>query len=163
MMLLTRIDDRLIHGQVVEGWVGFLKATCVVVADDAVAANPVQRSIMEISAPEGLRVVIGSVEEACRRLASAELAAERIIVLFSNPADVVRALNLGASWPAVNLGGMHYIPGKQKLLDVLAVDEKDMGALKEILGRGIKVDIQKVPTDKPQPLERVLKVCRIEV
>ena len=48
MIIFTRIDDRLIHGQVVEGWVNFLKATAILVADDRVASNALQRSIMEI-------------------------------------------------------------------------------------------------------------------
>jgi mannose/fructose/N-acetylgalactosamine-specific phosphotransferase system component IIB len=59
----------------------------------------------------------------------------------------------------VNLGGMHYVPGKRKLMDVLAVDDADMEALTEIMGRGIKVDIQTVPTEKPHPLEKVFKIC----
>ena len=75
----------------VEGWVNFLKATCILVADDTVAANPLQRAIMEISVPEGLKVVIGKVEEICEKLRSSSLDGERAILLFSNPVDVLRA------------------------------------------------------------------------
>jgi len=136
MLLLVRIDDRLIHGQVVEGWVNFLKVTCILVADDKVAANPVQRSIMEISVPEGLKVIIGGVEDVCGRLRSPSLDRERAILLFSNPADVLRSLDRGLQCSAVNLGGMHYVPGKRKFLDVLAVDDADLSALREIMRRG---------------------------
>jgi mannose/fructose/N-acetylgalactosamine-specific phosphotransferase system component IIB len=66
---MSRIDDRLIHGQVVEGWVNFLKATGIFVADDRVASNAFQRSIMELSVPQGLKVAIGRVEDTCRRAA----------------------------------------------------------------------------------------------
>jgi len=61
--VFIRIDDRLIHGQVVEGWVNYLKADTIFVADDAVAANDLQCSIMEIATPRGLKVCIGGVEE----------------------------------------------------------------------------------------------------
>lgn len=155
MIVLTRIDDRLIHGQVVEGWVNYLKASCIVVADDAAASNPLQRSIMEVSVPRGLKVVIGGIDEICVRLSSGALDRERIILLFSRPADVLRALKNGLSCTAVNIGGMHYVPGKRKLVDVLAVNDADLAALREITGKGIAVAVQTVPTGKPLPFEKV--------
>jgi PTS system mannose-specific IIB component len=159
MVILARIDDRLIHGQVVEGWVNFLKATCILVADDAVAANPLQRAIMEISVPEGLKVIIGKVEDICGMLLSSSLDGERAILLFSNPGDVLRALQAGLSCGSINLGGLHYVPGKKKIMDVCAVNDTDLEALQAILQRGVKIDIQTVPTEKPQPLEKVFKAC----
>jgi len=161
MIVFARIDDRLIHGQVVEGWVNFLKATCIVVADDAVASNPLQRSIMELSVPQGLKVLIGRVEEVCTTLRTGLFDAERVLLLFSAPADVLRALRSGLGCPALNIGGMHYIPGKRKLMDVLAVDDIDLEALKDLSAMGIKIDVQTVPTQKSQPLEKVFRVCRI--
>ncbi|MDH4163365.1 MAG: PTS sugar transporter subunit IIB [Nitrospirota bacterium] len=159
MVILARIDDRLIHGQVVEGWVNFLKATCIMVADDKIAANPLQRSIMEISVPPGLKVVIGTVKEICAKLREGIPEEERTILLFSNPDDVLRSLKEGLSCSRVNVGGLHFVPGKRKIMDVLAVDETDLAALKEIMDRGIKVEIQTVPSEKPQPLDRVFRLC----
>jgi PTS system mannose-specific IIB component len=159
MVILARIDDRLIHGQVVEGWVNFLKATCILVADDTVAANPLQRAIIEISVPEGLKVIIGKVEEICKKLLSSSLDGERAILLFSNPGDALRSFEAGLSFSSVNLGGLHFVPGKRKIMDVCAVNDADLEALKAILRRGVKINIQTVPTEKPQPLEKVFKAC----
>src|SRR5512137_1320136 len=156
MVILSRIDDRLIHGQVVEGWVNFLKATCIVVADDKVAANPLQRTIMEISVPEGLKVVIGTVAEVCEKLRSHALDRERVILLFSGPRDVVRFLQSGEACALVNIGGMRFVPGKRKVLDVLAVDDADLEAFGEILRRGTRVEVQTVPTEKPQLVEKLI-------
>ncbi len=161
MIVFTRIDDRLIHGQVVEGWVNFLKATSIVVADDRVASNALQRSIMEISVPQGLTVAIGTVEDICGRLRSTQNGDERTILLFSTPADVERALKLGLQCRELNIGGMHFVPGKRKLIDVLAVDDGDLEALRAISARGIRVEIQTVPTQKPVPLAKLFKVCRL--
>ncbi len=161
MVVFTRIDDRLIHGQVVEGWVNFLKATSILVADDRVASNALQRSIMEISVPQGLAVYIGTVEDVCGRLRSSAAAGERAILLFSTPVDVERALALGLQCSAINIGGMHFMPGKRKLIDVLAVDDADVDALRAITARGIKVEVQAVPTQKPMPLDKLFKVCRL--
>jgi PTS system mannose-specific IIB component len=159
MIVFTRIDDRLIHGQVVEGWVNYLKATCILVADDAVASNPLQRSIMQLSAPQGLKVLIGTVEEMCGQLRNHALDAERAILLFSNPADVIRALKTGMACEALNIGGMHFVPGKRKLLAVLAVSDVDLEALREIAGKGVKIAVQTVPTQRPVPLEKILAIC----
>ncbi|MGE5174028.1 MAG: PTS sugar transporter subunit IIB [Betaproteobacteria bacterium] len=161
MIVFIRIDDRLIHGQVVEGWVNFLKATCLLVADDSVASNALQRSIMELSVPQGVKVFIGRVEEMCVRMRTSVLDAERAILLFSNPADVLRALKAGMECRNLNIGGMHYVPGKRKLMDVLAVNERDLEALKEIAAKGIKIDIQTVPTQRPISLERILHACSL--
>lgn len=161
MIVLIRIDDRLIHGQVVEGWVNFLKATCIFVADDRVASNPFQRSIMELSVPQGLKAVIGRVEDICDLVRTAALNADRIILLFSNPADVLRAINSGLDCRALNIGGMHYIPGKRKLMDVLAVDDADLAALKELAAKGIKIDVQTVPNQRRVPLEKIFTTCHV--
>ncbi|HTG00400.1 MAG TPA: PTS sugar transporter subunit IIB [Nitrospirota bacterium] len=163
MIVLTRIDDRLIHGQVVEGWVNFLKATCLLVADDAVAANPLQRSIMEMTVPQGLDVQIGTVAEICERVRSTALAGERAILLFSNPGDVLRAVSAGMECATLNIGGMHYVAGKRKLIDILAVNQADLEALKEIAEAGIKIDVQAVPTQRPVALKKILDSCTLSL
>ncbi len=161
MVIFIRIDDRLIHGQVVEGWVNFLKATSIFVADDRVAANALQRSIMEIAAPQGLRVLIGGVEDICRQVRASDSLKDRAILLFSNPSAVVRALKLGLNCTELNIGGMHYTPGKRKLIDVLAVDNEDLNALREIASQGVKVTVQAVPNQKPLSLEKLFKLCHL--
>ena len=161
MIVLSRIDDRLIHGQVVEGWVNFLKATCIFVADDRVASNPFQRTIMELSVPQGLKAVIGRVEDICDLVRTAALNADRIILLFSNPADVLRAVNSGLDCRVLNIGGMHYVPGKRKLMDVLAVDDADLAALKELAAKSIKIAVQTVPNQRPVPLDKIFTACHV--
>jgi len=158
MLPFVRIDDRLIHGQVVEGWVNYLKATRIMVADDRVAANELQRSIMELSIPHGLTVSIGGIADICSQIRGLP-EKERVILLFSNPGDVVQALKAGLTCKTINLGGMHYIAGKRKIRDVLAVDDADVTALRDIIGRGITIDIQTVPTEKPVQLTRVFEAC----
>jgi len=161
MIVLNRIDDRLIHGQVVEGWVNFLKATWIFVADDTVASNALQRSIIELSVPQGLKVTVGRIDDICKQLKNSSLDTERVILLFSNPASFLQALKTGLDFTMLNIGGMHFTPGKRKLLDVLAVDDADLRALREISSRGIQVYVQAVPTQRPLPLETVFTTCRL--
>ena len=116
---------------------------------------------MELSVPQGLKVFIGRVEEVCEQLLAKTLDAERAILLFSNPRDVLRAIQDGLECRAINIGGMHYVPGKRKLIDVLAVNDEDLEALKEIAARGIKIDVQAVPTQRPRPLEKIFSICSV--
>jgi PTS system mannose-specific IIB component len=160
MVLFVRIDDRLIHGQVVEGWVQYLKATRILVADDRVASNVLQRSIMEIAVPQGLSVTIGGVEDICNQVRTAGKN-ERAILLFSNPTDVLQALRSGLTCQTINLGGMHYVPGKRKLRDVLSVDDADIASLRAIMARGITICIQSVPNEKPLQLTKVFEACSL--
>ena len=160
MVPFVRIDDRLIHGQVVEGWVQYLKATRIFVADDRVAANALQRSIMEIAVPQGLTVTIGGVEDICSQVRAAG-ENERAILLFSNPTDVLQALKSGLLCQTINLGGMHCVPGKRKLRDVLSVDDADIASLRAILARGITICIQSVPNEKPLQLSQGVRGLQI--
>ena len=161
MVLFIRVDDRLIHGQVVEGWVNYLKASSILVADDQVAGNPLQRSILEISVPQGLKLSIGNVAEICAVVRSSVASRDRAILLFSKPSAVLRAIELGLPCTELNIGGMHFIPGKRKLIDVVAVDEEDLNALRAISSRGVKVTVQAVPNQKPLPLEKLFKACHL--
>lgn len=159
MVVFVRIDDRLIHGQVVEGWVNFLKANSIIVADDRVASDTLQRSIMEVSVPQGIKVSIGRVDDICDQVREKAAGKERYILLFSNPSAVVKALGLGLQCRELNIGGMHFIPGKRKLIDVLAVDDQDLKALREISAQGVKVTVQAVPNQKPLSLEKLFEAC----
>jgi PTS system mannose-specific IIB component len=161
MIVLTRIDDRLIHGQVVEGWVNFMKATWIVVADDSVASNALQRSIMELSVPQGVNVAIRRVEDVSKQMRTPPFDTARVILLFSSPIDVLRALKAGLECRMLNIGGMRYAPEKRKLLNVLAVDDADLDALKEIVARGVHVEVQTVPNQRPMPLDAVFTACRV--
>ncbi|OGW35311.1 MAG: hypothetical protein A2010_12490 [Nitrospirae bacterium GWD2_57_9] len=161
MVVFTRIDDRLIHGQVVEGWVNFLKANRILVADDRVASDTLQRSIMEISVPQGIKVSIGRVDDICEQVRETASGKDRAILLFATPSAVVAALKLGLQCRELNIGGMHYIPGKRKLIDVLAVDDQDLKALREISAHGVKVTVQAVPNQRPLPLEKLFEACRL--
>jgi mannose/fructose/N-acetylgalactosamine-specific phosphotransferase system component IIB len=61
----------------------------------------------------------------------------------------------------INIGGMHYVPGKRKLMDVLAVDDGDLAALKELAANGITITVQTVPTQRPVPLDKILAACHV--
>ena len=150
-IVLARIDNRLIHGQVLESWVPFTKANCIVVADDRVAALPFQRALMTAAVPKGIRLVIGTVEEVAREFAGQTLDALRALLLFSSAEDSLMAHRLGVGFSELNLGNMHGGEGKVRLSCTLALTPEDIGNLQTLENEGVRIVAQCFPTDRTLP------------
>ncbi len=151
---LIRIDDRLIHGQVVVGWVKALEIQRLVVVSDAVAANAMQRTLMEIAVPPGLMVSFHPVVEAAKACETA--GRERTLLLFSNPQDVLAFAAAGGPVTSVNIGGMHFSEGRRQVHRIVCVTDEDVRAFKALKARGVELEIRAVPGDALQPLEQCL-------
>lgn len=146
-IVLARIDNRLIHGQVLESWVPFSQADCIVVANDAVAAQPLQRTLLAAAVPSSLQVVIGTVREVAGRLAGGELGGQRVLLLFATPADALAALRLGVPLSELNLGNLHAGAGKEQFSCTIALDPEDIAVLAELEASGVRVVARCIPSD----------------
>lgn len=154
-VVLARIDDRLIHGQVVVGWVRALDARRLVVVNDTVARNAMQRALMEMCVPSGLAVEFHGVVEGARAVRESH-GKGATILLFSNPADVVAFAEAGFPLETVNVGGMHFAEGKRQLSRSLCVDDADLEAFRKLRRLGVEVEVRAVPGDPKVPLEKML-------
>ncbi len=106
LIVLARVDDRLIHGQVVVGWARALEADCLVVANDAVAADPMQRQLLPMAVPPQIKVGIYRVREAAEALRQDKYEGRRVIVLFASLADALSLVQSGFPLARLNLGGI---------------------------------------------------------
>lgn len=147
--VLVRIDDRLIHGQVAIGWVKATSPSHLVVANDAVADDPLQRSLMEMAAPPSLQVHLCRVAELPAVLASPDLQEQRLLVLFATPRDALRAVEAGLAVKEINVGGMRFQTGKRQVLKAVSIDQQDAECFRKLLARNVRVTVQMVPTDEP--------------
>jgi mannose/fructose/N-acetylgalactosamine-specific phosphotransferase system component IIB len=147
VIALARVDERLMHGQVSVGWVPFLHATVVVVANDRVAADPLLSGIARACAC-GVRVEVIPVGEAARRGASSEWANDRVLLLFENLQDARRAIDAGLAVARLNLGGLRHDAGCLCICDGVTLDHEDCKILRELLQRGVEVDVRLMPRDR---------------
>src|SRR5262245_51621414 len=108
---LVRIDDRLIHGQVVLGWVPVVKPDRIVVACDRVAANDWERRFYGSCVPPEVRTSFFSVADAARQVLQEPLAGEQLMVLVESAEDAYQFVAAGISLTEVNVGGLHYREG----------------------------------------------------
>ena len=144
-LVLARIDCRLIHGQVVEAWVPHLKADSLIVANDAMEANPMFRVVMELAAPVGVKVRFCRLDQLPQVLAVADAAGERSILLVSSASDAVRAMERGAAFTTLNIGNLHFEEGKVQISPSVFFAPGDFKALQWFCSRGVSVDVKGTP------------------
>lgn len=145
---LVRIDDRLVNGQIVQGWLKVININKIVVVSDAVAADRIQQMLLAIAVPSNVELEIKTVKAASQDCLSGKYEKSKTMLLFSNPSDVLEVIESGADIKSVNVGGMHFSSGKKQLLCNLSVDDKDAQALIKIHRRGIETEGRVLPADE---------------
>ena len=157
-IVLARIDSRLVNGQVLEAWVPYVNADCIVVANDEVAGESFQCMVMQAAVPSSIKLIIGTLEETAAILQSAELLKKRVLLLFSNSSDALKVRNLGVSFPKLNLGNMHSSIGKDRYTCTIALDQDDIDVLQEVEEQGVTIVSQCVPADREQNWHKFIRI-----
>ncbi|HEX6629677.1 MAG TPA: PTS sugar transporter subunit IIB [Gemmatimonadaceae bacterium] len=152
---LYRIDDRLIHGQVVVGWGQPLDIAFLVLVDDDVAGSEWEQELYRMGVPPGMTVNFESVATATEALPRYRADRRRGILLTAD-IDTMRRLADAASVPAVNLGGIHHRAGRQQRLRYVFLTDEEAEALRALARRGVVVTAQDVPAAREVPLDEVL-------
>jgi len=155
-LVFVRIDNRLIHGQVLEAWVPFVQADCIVVANDEIARKPLQKIMMQASVPSRTQVEIGTVAEAIVLLNSPQLNKRRILLLFGTTADAVRAYQGGLIYDRLNLGNLQADRGKARLSCTLFLDPADLDDLELLDQTGVKITARCIPADGERPWRKLI-------
>ena len=144
-IILARIDDRLIHGQVTEGWCSKLRPYYVLVVSNEVDASEWQRELCLASLPCCFEGRVSSVKEAAGIINELESDSRPAYVLFESPGDACAVIADGAHIERLNVGGMHSTRGKRELLDYIFVDDTDVHFLKKISAMGVRLDFRDLP------------------
>ncbi|MGH7720640.1 MAG: PTS system mannose/fructose/N-acetylgalactosamine-transporter subunit IIB [Gemmatimonadaceae bacterium] len=153
---LYRVDDRLIHGQVVVGWGQPLGLGFVVLVDDEVAASDWEQELYRMGVPPEMDVYFASVDEAVQRLATWQRD-ERPGILLTGDIDTMRRLiEQSGTIRAVNLGGIHHKAGRLQRLRYLYLTPAEEKTLRSLAADGVDVTCQDVPAARAQPLDEVL-------
>jgi mannose/fructose/sorbose-specific phosphotransferase system IIB component len=149
MIVLVRVDDRLIHGQVIVGWVNEVKANHIIVINDEIARDERTKSIMEIAVPSHIKVSFFCVDYAVEKLQNTKIDNKsRILILVNDPNDLLRMVKKGVLFKTINVGGMRFSKGKREILKSIYVDDKDIEVFKKLSSYGIMIEGRAIPTDK---------------
>ena len=157
-IVLYRVDERLIHGQVVIGWGGQLNPGRYLVVDDALAASDWERELYQLSLPEGVDAEFVTVEEAGRRLPAWQEEEVRSVLLTRNLETMLRLAETGQmEGTTVNLGGIHHAPGRRQVSPYLHLDSEDRRRLRRLHQLGLGVTGRDLPGSVRVSLEALLK------
>ncbi|WP_234447052.1 MULTISPECIES: PTS N-acetylgalactosamine transporter subunit IIB [Virgibacillus] len=154
-ILLTRIDNRLIHGQVGVTWVNHLGANLVVVANDKAAGDEVQQSLMDMVLPDVIQARYFSLQKTIDVIHKAS-PKQKIFLVVKDVHDALALKEGGVPLEQINVGNMHYEEGKKQISSTVSVDEADISAFKKLEQLGVSMDLRGVPNEKGQNIMDLL-------
>lgn len=153
-IMLTRIDNRLIHGQVATQWTSYVGANLLLVANDKVANDKMRQGLMDMAAPTGVATRYFSIQKTIDVIGKAA-DRQKIFIICETPQDVLRLVEGGVPIDKLNVGNMHMAEGKRVAVGVVAVDDDDVAAFRALRDKGVKIEVQKVPSEAKENAEKL--------
>jgi len=145
-----RIDDRLIHGQIVTRWIDYAEAKRILVVDDKAAGDSMQQMLLKLAVPSGVTLEILTKQAGLERIQQDE-GGEKVLLIMRNPAEARAFLDMGFSIPRINVGNISNSKsetGRKKMLDYIYLEKQDAEALQAIADKGVALDVRAVPNGR---------------
>ena len=155
-IVLTRIDNRLIHGQVATQWAGSVGANLLLVANDAVAGNSLRQGLMDMAAPSYAQTRYWTLDKTISTLHKAS-PKQHIFLICETPEDVLKLVEGGVPIKKVNIGNMHMAEGKRQVATSVAVNDEDVAAFRKLRDLGVELEIRRVPQEKAEDVEKLFQ------
>ncbi len=155
-IVLTRIDNRLIHGQVATQWCGSIGANLILVANDDVAGNTFRQGLMDMAAPSYAQTRYWTLQKTIDTIQKAS-DAQKIFIVCESPKDVLTLVEGGVPIKKLNIGNMHMADGKRQVATTVAVDDADVAAFKKLQELGVELEIRKVPQEGTEDVSKLFK------
>jgi mannose/fructose/N-acetylgalactosamine-specific phosphotransferase system component IIB len=156
-IVLLRVDERLIHGQVVVGWGLPLQADRIVVVDDGIAESSWEQELYCLGVPPEMEASFSSVEEARREMGAWRGDENRRIVLVRDLATLERLAADGRVGDIeANLGGIHHAPGRDRVLPYLFLGDEERASLERLMGAGVRIAACDLPGSRSVPAPELI-------
>ena len=143
-LVLTRIDSRLIHGQVATSWVKATKPEAIFAVNDDVADDKIRKSLLLQVAPEGVKSFVIPVDKT------------KVMLLVTCPGDVVRLIEGGVDIKTVNVGGMTFKEGDKLISKAVAINKDDLEAFNKLRSMGVELDMRQLVTSAKEDINSKL-------
>ena len=150
MIKLTRIDDRLVHGQVAFTWVPALGVDCLIIANDKVAKDEFMKMTLGLAKPAGTKLLIKSIADSITFLNDEKNKGAKILLLINSVKDAYALANGVEEIKSINFGGIRLKEGAKLVSKAVAITEDDKPLIQELAAKGIELEIRQVPTDSKQ-------------
>ncbi|MBS5299902.1 PTS sugar transporter subunit IIB [Lacrimispora indolis] len=147
MVKLVRVDHRLLHGQVVFIWTASIGVDCILIANDDVANDPIQKGILKLSQPTGVKLIFKSVKDSIEALNSGITDKYNLMIITSNVDDGYELASKVEQIRSLNLGNVKLRENTHNLSKLVHVTDEEEKKLKALAAAGIEVEIRAVPND----------------
>ncbi|KRM71781.1 PTS N-acetylgalactosamine transporter subunit IIB [Lacticaseibacillus brantae] len=154
-ILVTRIDNRLVHGQVGMTWVNTIGANLIVVANDDVSTDPVQQNLMEMVIPGTVGIRFFSIDKTIKVIGKAA-PSQKILLVIRTPQDALALIKGGVPIKKLNIGNLHFAEGKKQLSATVSVSPEDIETFNELHNMGIQLEVQGIPNERATDLMDLL-------
>lgn len=151
-VVLVRVDDRLIHGQVVIGWGRAIRTERIVLVDDAIAESAWEQELYRMGVPPDMEVAFASVDAAAGAIDDWMAGGVRTVLLLTDVDTLARLCHATSTIREVNLGGIHHRSGRTERLPYVFLSEEEVRTLEDLRTRGVAITAQDLPTARPVPL-----------
>lgn len=152
---LTRVDFRLIHGQVITRWLTQLNIIEIVTIDTALSKDVFMQDVFKMAAPKGVKIRILSVAEAVKAQQAGEFEANRVMLLLKSVDELKNAVDSGLKLDEIQIGGLGGGPGRKAVLNAITLDQKDLDDLLAVQAAGPKVYFQTTPDYPSKTLDQI--------
>lgn len=152
----VRIDSRLIHGQVAGIWSGFLQVSRIMVIDDEVANDDMQKQLLRMVAPAGIATSIITKEKALANIKADKYQKQRVLLLVKSPYYLKYLVDNGLDLPSFNVGNMATREGTRKITSSISITKEEEKDFQDLIDLGIQATVQMVPNDSKKALKEIL-------
>ena len=160
---LARVDTRLLHGQVATTWTKTIGPDRIIVVSDKVAADELRKQMIMEAAPSGVKVHVIPIRKMKEINDDPRFGLTKAMLLFETPQEVLEYINMGGELSEINLGSMAHSKGKVVVTNAIAMGEDDVRTLEELKNKGIKFLVKKVPADKAENFDALMKKAKSEL
>ena len=152
----VRIDGRLIHGQVANLWTTKLNISRIMVVDDEVAQNDIEKSGLKLATPAGVRLSVLPIEKAAHNILAGKYDSQRLFIIVRKPDRLLKMVELGVPIEEINVGNMSQSDETRSITKSINVVVQDVEVFKELNNKGIRLIAQMVPSDKAEDFMSLL-------
>ena len=152
-----RIDERLIHGQVVLSWLGMLNVTRIMVVDEEISKDTIQLPLLKMVCPPSVKLSVLAPKNAADNILAGKYSADRVFLLVKNPETLLELWDAGVHMETVNFGNMSGTGDTVMLMKNVNVTQKNIESFKELNRRGVHITVRTIPGDPEVSLMQLIE------
>lgn len=152
----VRIDSRMIHGQVANLWVPSINPTRIMIIDDHVAGNEIEKSGLKMATPAGIKLSILPFEKALKNISEGRYDSQKVLLIVKDPTYLLKLVNSGIDIEEVNVGNISKRDNTRSITKSVNITDEEEKAFEELHNKGVNLISQMVPNEKAQDFYELL-------